>query len=124
MENAGVVVASFYPETFAEFDGYIERLTGKEATAKEKLTAFHKELAELERQASTKRPRVFFEATGTMRTVTGASIPAGVIKAAGGELVDLGGKPTAEGTSIVTYDLEQLVASATRLIIIWRSVGR
>lgn len=118
MENAGVVVASFYPETFAEFDGYIEclaRLTGKEATAKEKLTAFHKELAELERQAPTKRPRVFFEATGTMRTVTGASIPAGVIKAAGGELVDLGGKPTAEGTSIVTYDLEQLVASGDKI---------
>lgn len=118
MENAGVVVASFYPETFAEFDGYIERLarlTGKESTAKEKLTAFHKELAELERQAPTKRPRVFFEATGTMRTVTGASIPAGVIKAAGGELVDLGGKPTAEGTSIVTYDLEQLVASGDKI---------
>lgn len=118
MENAGVVVASFYPETFAEFDGYIERLarlTGKEATAKEKLTAFHKELAELERQAPAKRPRVFFEATGNMRTVTNASIPAGVIKAAGGELVDLGGKPTAEGTSIVSYDLEQLVASGDKI---------
>ena len=50
-----------------------------------------------------------------MRTVTGASIPAGVIKAAGGELVDLGGKPTAEGTSIVSYDLEQLVASGDKI---------
>ena len=118
MENAGVVVASFYPDTFAEFDGYIERLavlTGKEQTGKEKLAAFHAALQELGKQAPDKRPRIFFEVSANQRTVTNDSIPAGLIRAAGGELVSLGGKPAAEGTSIVPYDLEQLVANGDKI---------
>ncbi len=118
MENAGVVVASFYPDTFAEFDGYIERLaalTGREQAAKEKLAAFHRELQALDRQSAGKRPQVFFEVSSNQRTVTGDSIPAGVIRAAGGDLVNLGGKPTADGTSVVPYDLEQLVAAGEKI---------
>ena len=118
MENAGVVVASFYPDTFDAFDSYIERLaklTGRETAAKEKLTAFHQGLDELGKQAPAKRPQVFLEVTANGRTATGNSIPAGLIRAAGGEMIDLGGKPTAEGTSIATYDLEQLVASGDKI---------
>lgn len=118
MENAGVVVASFYPDTFDAFDGYIERLaklTGRETAAKEKLAAFHQGLDELGKQAPAKRPQVFLEVTANGRTATGDSIPAGLIRAAGGEMIDLGGKPTAEGTSIATYDLEQLVAAGDKI---------
>lgn len=118
MENAGVVVASFYPDTFAEFDGYIERLAvlvGREQAAKDKLAAFHRELQALNRPGAAKRPQVFFEVSANQRTVTDASIPAGVIRAAGGDVVTLGGKPTAEGTSIVPYDLEQLVAVGDKI---------
>lgn len=118
MENAGVVVASFYPDTFDAFDSYIERLAkliGRETAAKEKLTAFHRDLDELGKQAPAKRPQVFLEVTANGRTATGNSIPAGLIWAAGGAMIDLGGKPTAEGTSIATYDLEQLVAAGDRI---------
>lgn len=121
LENAGILVVSLYPETLEGFDGYIERLaalTGTEQAAREKLEAFHAELAAIEKVTADVpvRQKVFFESTeANLRTVTPDSMPGLAMRMAGGENVAADAEPVSEGSSIAPFGAEQILALADEI---------
>ncbi|HWR38181.1 MAG TPA: ABC transporter substrate-binding protein [Patescibacteria group bacterium] len=115
LENAKIPVVALYPEKFAEFDEYIQKLailTGREPQAQAQLTAFHQRLdaiAARTAQAPVKK-RVYFETTATeYRTVTADSLPALLLQQAGGINVAADATPLKGGSSIAAYGTERLL---------------
>jgi iron complex transport system substrate-binding protein len=121
IERAGITVASLYPGSFEDFDAYILRLgmlSGKLSEAEEKLNAFHRELAEIQKRAGGKKNKkaVFFESTeNEIRTVTQDSLPARAIEFAGGINAAPSLPPISPGSSIARFGAENLLAIADRI---------
>lgn len=121
LENAGINVVSLYPNSFDEFDSYIEKLgilTGKEDRAKELLGNFHNELNNIKEDSSkiTNKVKVFFEATETnCRTVTPDSSAAKSIEAAGGINIAKDAKGLNDDTSIADYGVERVIEKGNEI---------
>lgn len=121
LQKAGITVVSLYPESFDDFDGYIEtlgKLCGKEKQAEEKLKEFHKQLDGISAITSkiTDKGGVFFESTETdLRTVTADSMPGRAIVLAGG--VNIAGdlEPISEGSSIAAFGAEKILQKADEI---------
>ncbi len=118
LENAGLTVVSLYPETFEDFDGYIEKLamlTGTEESAKERLAQFHADLNAISEETAgiAEKQTVFFESTEVnLRTVTPDSMPGLAIKIAGGENAAPDAQPISEGGTIAAFGAERILALA------------
>ena len=120
LENAGIQVISLYPEKYADFPEYIQKLgllTGKSVKAQELLTNFEQQLAKLTQANTQKQAKVFFEATSNQRTTTPDSIPAGLITKLGYQPVFIGKPVVDKGTSIASFDLEELMLQADKIDI-------
>ena len=120
LENAGIQVISLYPEKYADFPEYIQKLgllTGKTVKAQELLTNFEQQLAKLTQANTQKQAKVFFEATSNQRTTTPDSIPAGLITKLGYQPVFIGKPVVDKGTSIASFDLEELMLQADKIDI-------
>ncbi len=121
LENAGLTVVSLYPETFEDFDGYIEKLamlTGTEDTAKERLAQFHADLNAITEKTAgiAEKQTVFFESTEVnLRTVTPDSMPGLAIKMAGGENAAQDAEPISPGSSIAAFGAERILALADEI---------
>jgi iron complex transport system substrate-binding protein len=118
IEKAGITVVSLYPESIAEFDGYILKLallTGQEKHAEEQLASFHDTVQKIRQDAAGIRNKqtVFFESTAAEnRTVSAASLPAYAIEIAGGINIAAGMKPLSPGSSIAPYGAEKILQNA------------
>lgn len=120
LENAGIQVVSLYPEKYAEFPEYIKKLgllTGKSAKAEELLTNFEQQLTKLAQANTQKQAKVFFESTSNQRTTTPDSIPAGLIAKLGYQPIFIGKPVVDKGTSIASFDLEELMLNADKIDI-------
>ena len=121
IEKAGIPVVSLYPESFEDFDTYILRLgmlTGKLPEAEESLSAFHMELAEIQKRTDgiQKKKIVFFESTeNQIRTVTPDSLPAKAIGFAGGINAAPSLPPISPGSSIARFGAEALLGIADNI---------
>lgn len=118
LENAGLTVVSLYPETFEDFDGYIEKLamlTGMEDAAQEKLARFHADLNAITEKTAgiAEKQTVFFESTEVnLRTVTPDSMPGLAIQMAGGENAAADAQPISAGGTIAAFGVERILALA------------
>ncbi len=118
LRKAGICVVSLYPDSFDEFDDYINKLaalTGTEERAAELLAEFHSELdAVTELTAAVdEKQRVFFESTETnIRTVTDDSMAGRAIKLAGGINIAADEPPAEEGSSIAEFGVERVLENA------------
>ena len=118
IENTGIPVISLYSENLESFDTYIRRLgmlSGKLPEAEKKLSAFHRELAEIRKRSEgiKKKKTVFFESTeNEIRTVTGDSLPAKAIEFAGGINAAPNLPPISPGGSIARFGVEALLGIA------------
>ena len=118
LENAKIPVVALYPEKFAEFDEYINKLallTGKEPVGKELLAEFHQRLERVAARTAQlpEKKRVYFEATATeYRTVTADSLPAFLLQQAGGVNIATDAAPVKGGSSIAAYGTERLLMRA------------
>lgn len=119
LERAGLTVASLYPDTAEEFDGYIRTLaliTGTETQAEALLadrTARIQAIAE--KIEGVDRVKVFFEASADpLRTLTPTALAAVSVHLAGGELAahDADENP---GSSMVEYPVEKLLEKAEEI---------
>ena len=121
IQKAGIPVVSLYPESFEDFDTYILRLgmlTGRIPEAEEKLSAFHRELAEIQKRADGIQDRkvVFFESTDNqVRTVTPDSLPAKAIGFAGGINAAPSLPTISPGSSIARFGAEALLNIADNI---------
>ena len=118
LENAGLTVVSLYPESFEDFDGYIEKLamlTGTQETANEKLAQFHADLEAISAATADipEKQTVFFESTEVnLRTVTPNSMAGLAITMAGGENVAAAAQPVNAGSSIASFGVEKILGHA------------
>lgn len=120
LENAGIQVISLYPEKYADFPEYIKKLgllTGKTVKAQELLTNFEQQLTKLAQANKYKQAKIFFEATSNQRTITADSIPAGIMKKLGYQPIFIGKPVVDKGTSIASFDLEELILQADKIDI-------
>jgi iron complex transport system substrate-binding protein len=121
IENAGIPVVSLYCESFEGFDEYILRLgmlSGKLPEAEEKLSSFHRELAEIQKRGEgiQVKKRIFFESTeNEVRTVTANSLPARAIEFAGGINAAPLLPPMSAGSSIARFGVEALLGIADNI---------
>lgn len=121
LQKAGICVVSLYPESFDEFDDYIEKLaklTGTEEKAQALLTKFNEELSEISTRtalASTLQT-VFFESTETnIRTVTPDSMPGLAIGTAHGINIAEDVQPAEKGSSIAEFGVERVLENADKI---------
>ena len=121
LENSGLTVVSLYPESFEEFDGYIEKLamlTGTADMAKQKLVEFHNALAKVSDLTADveDRQKIFFESTDVnLRTITPDSMPAKAIEIAGGINIAGAIEPISEGSSIASFGVEKVLDLADEI---------
>jgi len=121
IERVGITVVSLYPASFEDFDDYILKLgmlSGKLPEAQEKLSAFHRELAEIRKRGEgiINRKVVFFESTeNEIRTVTADSLPARAIEFAGGINATPSLPPISPGSTIASFGVENLLAIADNI---------
>jgi iron complex transport system substrate-binding protein len=119
LEKAGIPVVSLYPQTFAGFDWYIQRLALLSgADAEQKLNEFHAELQNIKDAASLIQNRltVFFETTEReTRTASPESLPALAIEISGGVNIALDTKPVNPFSSIAPYGAEKLLSHAENI---------
>lgn len=115
LENAGVLVVSLYPESFDEFDDYINKLaliSGTKETAEKLLREFHEsinDISQLTMDIEDKKT-IFFESTDVnVRTVTSDSMPGLAIGFAGGINAAGDVPPMTESSSIASFGLEKIV---------------
>lgn len=117
LQGAGIKVVALYPETFDNFDDYINKLgilTGKETEAKEKIKEFHKNLDELKAKVEkvTDKKKVFLETMSKeIKTAAKGSFAWSSIQFAGGINI----AADAEGeqkTSIAPFGEEKLLSMA------------
>jgi iron complex transport system substrate-binding protein len=120
---ADIQVVSLYPESFANFDDYIQKLallTGTEVRAEELLMTFHQELVAISQQtariSSSDKQSIFFESTEVnLRTVTPDSMVAQAIALAGGINVAADVEPVTEGGSIAAFGVENILSMANEI---------
>ncbi|MDR2394557.1 MAG: ABC transporter substrate-binding protein [Treponema sp.] len=121
LEKAGILVVSLYPDSMADFDGYIRvlaLLTGKEKEANEKLLAFHDTLQRLSTHTAgvENKQTVFFESTAAEnRTVSAASFPAYAIEIVNASNIAANAEPISKGSSIALYGTEKILQNADRI---------
>ncbi|NLJ55705.1 MAG: ABC transporter substrate-binding protein [Firmicutes bacterium] len=121
LEMAGIPLVSLYPEKFAGFEDYINKLallTGTEDAAAEQLAQFYHKLEEI--TGLTKniadQQNIFFEATTVnLRTVAADSLPATAIALAGGVNVAADAKPIQKNSSIASFGEERILALADEI---------
>lgn len=118
VENAGINVVSLYPDSFDEFDDYIEKLailTGREIEAQALLEKFHKDINEVVEISKNipEKVNVYFESTQTeYRTITDNSMAGRAIKFAGGINIAKDAVAIKEGSSIASYGAERILEKA------------
>lgn len=123
LKKANITVVSLYPESFAEFVTYIEKLavvTGQEEKAQSLLDTFTNDIHEIQEITSEIEPkvRVYFESTENQyRTITPDSTPAQIIKYAGGINIATDAKGIRPGTSIASYGAERILEKAEEIDI-------
>lgn len=121
LENAGILVVSLYPESFDEFDDYINKLamlTGTEQKAQQELAGFHDNIEAIAAQTRDIKDKqsVYFESTETnLRTITPDSMPAIAIEQAGGINVAEDAVPVEEGSSIAAFGDEKILSLAEEI---------
>lgn len=118
LEKAGINVVSLYPESFDEFDDYIEKLsilTGTEEKAKNLLVDFHVQIDNIKEKTKNidDKVKVYFESSEQdYKTVTVDSMPGMAIDIAGGINIASDVKPIKEGSSIAAYGTERILEKA------------
>lgn len=121
LRNAGICVASLYPDSLDEFDDYINKLaalTGTEDRAAELLAEFRAGLDETEAltRVMSEKKTVFFESTETnIRTVTPDSMAGTAITLAGGLNLAADAKPAEHGSSISEFGIERVLENADNI---------
>lgn len=121
LEKAGILVVSLYPESFDEFDDYINKLamlTGTEQKARQELAAFYGNIETITAQTRSIKDKksIFFESTeANLRTVTPDSMPAIAIELAGGINVAADAVPVEEGSSIASFGDERILSLAEKI---------
>ncbi len=121
LKKAKINVVSLYPESFAEFVPYIEKLavvTGQEEKAQSLLKEFTTDIQEVANLTSEIEPkvRVYFESTENQyRTITADSTPAQMVKYAGGINIAADAEGIREGTSIASYGAERILEKAEEI---------
>jgi len=121
VEKAGIQVVSLYPESFEEFDDYINKLAmliGAEEKARQELAVFHGAIETIRSQTKGigDKQTVFFESTeNNLRTVTPDSMPAIAIELAGGINAAAGAVPVEEGSSIASFGDERILGLADEI---------
>ncbi len=121
LENAGITVVSLYPDSFEDFDEYINKLaliTGTEDKAEVILKDFHNQLEEISRLTSTvdDKQTVFFESTeNNVRTVAHNSMPAIAIELAGGINLAEGLSASSEGGTIAEFGAERVLLNGDNI---------
>lgn len=116
LERAGLTVASLYPDTAVEFEGYIRTLsliTGTQAQAESLLSDRAQRIAALSEKIGGVKPvKVFFETSAApLRTLTPDALAATSVALAGGELIADDADPN-PGSSMVEYTVEKLLEKA------------
>ena len=81
------------------------------------MTSFEQQLTKLAQANTQKQAKVFFESTSNQRTTTPDSIPAGLITKLGYQPVFIGKPVVDKGTSIASFDLEELMLKADKIDI-------
>lgn len=118
LEKAGINVVSLYPESFDEFDEYINKLamlTGTEDKAKNLLVDFHAQIDDIKEKTKNidNKVNVYFESSEQdYKTVTVDSMPGMAIGTAGGINIASDVKPIKEGSSIASYGTERILEKA------------
>ncbi len=118
LEKGGINVVSLYPESFDEFDDYINKLsilTGTEDKAKTLLEDFHTQIDNIKEETKNidDKVNVYFESSEQdYKTVTVDSMPAMAIDIAGGINIASDVKPIKEGSSIAAYGTERILEKA------------
>lgn len=121
LQNAGIQVISLYPETFGDFDKYINTLglvTGKEKEAREKLADFHKQVEELQKASNkvSAKKKVFLETMENgLKTAAKDSFAWSSLKYAGAINIaeDAQGGPSSK--TIAAYGQEMLISKAEEI---------
>lgn len=121
LKTAGIPVVSLYPDTFEEFDDYIQKLallTGTEENATELLKNFHKGIENITTITNEvpEKQSIFFESTEVdLRTVTPDSMAGKAIQFAGGKNIAEDAKPVKKGSSIASFGEEKVLAKANEI---------
>lgn len=121
IENAGITVVSLYPDEFADFDEYINKLaliTGTQEKAEKLLVEFHSQLEAISEKNSAIEDKhtIFFESTETnVRTVTPDSMAGLAIEMAGGINIASDAEPMEEGSSIAVFGEEKVLMQADNI---------
>jgi len=119
LERAGLTVASIYPDTADEFDGYIRTLaliTGTEEAAEALIADRHARIEAIAEKNKDLLPvSVFVETSADpLRTLTPDALAAVSVSLAGGVLVT-SDAPDNPGSSMVEYPVEKLIEKADRI---------
>lgn len=121
IERAGIPVVSLYPEKFADFENYINKLallTGTEDVAAGQLALFHENIDAITALTDniTEKQNIFFESTEVnLRTITDESMAAHAIAFAGGINIAAGAQPVKEGSSIASFGEERILSLADKI---------
>lgn len=121
LQNAGIQVVSLFPETFQDFDKYIERLgiiTGKEKEAKAKLEEFHKELNVLKSNTEkiANKKKVFLEVMGNdLKTAAKDSFAWSALTFAGGFNIAEDAAGDKSSGTIANFGAERLLAKSEEI---------
>ncbi len=119
LERAGITVASIYPDTAEEFDGYIRTLaliTGTQQRAEELLTERNARIEAIAAHTEgIESVKVFVETSADpLRTLTPDALAAVNVALAGGELIAVDA-PENPGSSMVEYPVEKLIEKADQI---------
>ncbi len=113
LERAGLTVASLYPDTADQFDGYIRTLamiTGTQEQAEALLLDRDERIRAIAEKIEGIEPvKVFFETSADpLRTLTDTALAAVSVRLAGGMLM-ADDAPENPGSSMVEYPMEKLL---------------
>lgn len=127
LERAGLIVASLYPDTADEFDGYIRTLaliTGTQETAEALLADRTARIQAIAESIQGVEPvKVFFETSADpLRTLTPEALASTSVFLAGGELVT-SDAPENPGSSMVEYPVEKLIEKADQIQVYVAQLG-
>ena len=127
LERAGLTVASLYPDTAEEFDGYIRTLAMITGTQEQAEALLEDRAARIraiaEEIEGIERVKVFFETSADpLRTLTNEALAATSVYLAGGELVT-DDAPENPGSSMVEYPVEKLIEKAEEIEVYVAQLG-
>lgn len=127
LERAGLTVASLYPDTAEEFEGYIRTLaliTGTQERAEELIADRNARIEAIAQSVEgIAAVRVFVETTADpLRTLTDTALAAVNVRLAGGELVT-DDAPENPGSSMVEYPIEKLLEKGEMIEVYVAQLG-